>query len=55
MTATILALRINLDQYTSLWTTVQAAEYFWVVFALAAVAAAVGLWSQRPNRPHHHR
>ena len=51
--STVLAAIFNLDPYASFWTTVQAAEYFWIGFALVAAAAAFGLWALRPHPRHH--
>jgi hypothetical protein len=53
--SSMLAALFDLDQYTSAWTTLQAAEYFWVGFALAVAGAAFGLWTLRPHQRQHHR
>jgi hypothetical protein len=49
----LFALRFNLDDYSNIWSSPQAALLFWSVFTVAIVViVGVTLWIFRRMRPH---
>ena len=49
----VLALRFNLDDYTNIWASPQAALLFWAAFVVVvALIVTITLWVFRRMRPH---
>jgi hypothetical protein len=48
----LIALRFNLDSYSNIWASPQAALLFWCAFAAVTLIVGITLWLFRRMRPH---